>query len=344
MQRVLVWGGGAVGGTLAACWARAGIPATLVDRDKDHVVACRDQGLLITGPVETFRQTVPASTPEEIKGQWPVVVLAVKAQATRTALAQLVPHLEPAGFVLSAQNGLNELVIADVVGADQTIGCLVNFGADRHGAGHILFGNRGAVAVGETDGLIRDRTRMMYELFQIFEPEAVLTENIFGLLWGKLAHGAMLFATALTMDGMSENFADPQRAPVFAALGRAVIAVALAAGISPVGFDGFDPVAFFPGASSSAAESCLAALVEFTRRSGKTHSGVWRDLAVHKRRTEAAEQLGAVVAVAREKGVSAPILEALLDLIRDVEEGRREQGDPTFQPLVALCSSASTVA
>lgn len=343
MQPVLVWGGGAIGGTLAAYWARAGIPVTLVDLDRAHVLACRDQGLLITGPIETFRQIVAASTPDEIRGQWPVIVLAVKAQATRTALAQLEPHLAPDGFVLSAQNGLNELLIAERLGTDRTMGCLVNFGADRHGPGHILFGNRGTVAVGEIDGSIRDRTRMMRELFRVFEPQTVLSDNIFGFLWGKLAYGAMLFATALTMRSMSENFGDPQRAPVFAALGREVIAVALAAGISPVGFDGFDPCAFLPDAPSSAAEGCLAALAEFTRRSGKTHSGVWRDLAVHKRRTEAAEQLGAVVSVAREKSVPTPTLEALIDVIRDVEEGHRQQGDATFQHLVALCSSASTV-
>ena len=35
------------------------------------------------------------------------------------------------------------------------MGCFVNFGADWHGPGQILFGNRGAVVVGEIDGTIR---------------------------------------------------------------------------------------------------------------------------------------------------------------------------------------------
>ena len=113
--------------------------------------------------------------------------------------------------MLSAQNGLNEIAIAETVGAERTMGCFVNFGSDWHGPGQILFGNRGAVVVGEIDGTIRERTRAMHELLAIFEPDAVLTDNIWGYLWGKLAYGAMLFATSLNNDSMSENFADPRR-------------------------------------------------------------------------------------------------------------------------------------
>ena len=83
----------------------------------------------------------------------------------------------------------------------------------------------------------------------------MLTDNIWGYLWGKLAYGAMLFATALTNDSMSENFADPRRFVVFDALGREVIAVATARGITPVGFKEFDPEAFAPGASAERARA-----------------------------------------------------------------------------------------
>lgn len=50
--------------------------------------------------------------------------------------------------------------------------------------------------------LIRERTRAMHERLKLFEPDAVLTDNIWGYLWGKLAYGAMLFATALTNESL----------------------------------------------------------------------------------------------------------------------------------------------
>jgi len=250
---ILIWGAGAIGGTLGAYWARAGIDVLMVDIVREHVEVCRTKGLKISGPVECFTQVVPAVTPDELEGRYSCIVLAVKAQMTAEAAHKLAPYLTENGFVLSAQNGLNELTIADAVGEERTMGAFVNFGADWHGPGDILFGNRGAVVVGEVDGAIRKRTREMHRLLSVFEPDAVLTDNIWAYLWGKLGYGAMLFATALTQDSMTVNFADSARVPAFIALGREVMAVANARGVEPMGFNGFDPAAFVPGADDELA-------------------------------------------------------------------------------------------
>ncbi|MFN3937013.1 MAG: ketopantoate reductase family protein [Gemmobacter sp.] len=334
-EPILIWGAGAIGGTLGAYWARAGEPVLLVDTEAAHVEACRTGGLHVFGPVEEFRVTVPAATPDELRGSFRRIVLAVKAQHTGAAMQMLLPHLAPDGFVLSAQNGLNELTIARIAGEARTMGAFVNFGADWHGPGEILFGNRAAVVVGEIDGTTRDRTREMHRLLQIFEPQAELTDDIWSYLWGKLGYGAMLFATALTDESMADNFADPERAPVLAQLGREVMAVAAARGVAPRGFNGFDPDAFLPGAPEGAAMASVAALAEFNRHTAKTHSGIWRDLAVRRRRTEVDAQIGIICDLAEEAGVAVPVLRRLVGLIHDIEEGRRPQSPETFRALTA---------
>ena len=336
-QPILIWGAGAIGGILGAYWARAGIPVRMVDIVEDHVRACRTTGLNITGPVEAFRQVVASVTPAELTGQYAIIVLAVKAQATDAAMAMLAPHLAADGYVLSAQNGLNELAIAREVGNERTMGCFVNYGADWLGAGEILFGNRAAVVVGEIDGSVRDRTRHMFELLQVFEPQAVLTDNIWGYLWGKLAYGAMLFATALTTDSMSDNFADPRRFVVFDRLAREVMAVAAARTVSPVGFNGFDPACFAPGASEQGARASIATLAEFNRHTAKTHSGIHRDLAVRKRKTEVDPQIGVIAALGLEAGIATPVIRRLVELIHDIEDGRRPMAFDTFAELIAVC-------
>ena len=341
-EPILIWGAGAIGGTLGAYLQRAGVPVLLVDVERDHVEACRTRGLAISGPVEEFEIVVPAATPDEVRGRYSRTILAVKAQATAAAIRQLAPHVAEDGFVLSAQNGLNEIEIATVVGGQRTLGCFVNFGADWLGPGKILFGNRAAVVVGETDGTIRPRTRDMHETLKLFEPDAVLTDNIWGYLWGKLAYGAQLFATALTMDSMADNFADPRRTLVFETLGREVMAVARARGVRPVGFNGFDPAAFAPDASAARSRASIAALAEFNRHSAKTHSGIYRDLAVRKRRTEVDPQIGVIAALGREAGVPTPAISRLVELIHDIEDGRRPMAFATFQVLIDTCTSAST--
>ena len=343
-EPILIWGAGAIGGVLGAYWARAGVPVQMVDIVAEHATACSTTGLNISGPVEQFRQVVPCIAPQELRGTFGTVVLAVKAQATEDAMAMLLPHLAPDGFVLSAQNGLNELAISRLAGAERIMGCFVNYGADWIGPGDILFGNRAAVVVGEIDGSIRERTRQMHRDLAIFEPAAVLTDNIWGYLWGKLAYGSMLFATALTTDSMTVNFEDPKRFVVFDRLAREVMAVAAARGVRPIGFNGFDPACFAPGASDVGARASIAALAEFNRYTAKTHTGIYRDLAVRKRKTEVDPQIGVIAELGREAGVPTPAIRCLVALIHDIEDGRKPMAFATFSELIAVCESSSAPA
>ncbi len=335
-EPVLIWGAGAIGGLLGAYWARAGVPVLMVDIVPEHVVACAGVGLTVEGPVEDFIQVVPCVTPDQLSGKYRRVVLAVKAHATEDALTQLLPHLAEDGYVLSAQNGLNEHVIARHAGVDRTMGAFVNYGADWTGPGRILFGNRGAVVVGEIDGSVRPRTTEMFDLLQIFEPDAVLTEDIWGYLWGKLGYGAMLFATALTSDSMTSNFADPARGPALIGLAREVMLTALAEGVAPKPFNGFEPGAFMPDAGEAAALASVADLAAFNATTAKSHSGIYRDLAVRKRRTEVNPQVGVVAGIAASHGIKTPLLTRLVELINDIEDGRREMSVETFHELTKV--------
>ena len=336
-EHILIWGAGAIGGILGAYFARAGHAVHMVDIVEDHVRAMRETGLVIEGPVEAFTQVLPASTPAELEGQFRCIILAVKAHHTEAALDMLLPHLAPGGFVVSAQNGLNELAISDRIGAENTVGCFVNYGADWLEPGRILYGNRAAVAVGELDGCTIDRTRDLHALLQIMEPDAVLTENIWGYLWGKLGYGALLFATALTPLSMSDAMARTDHRTVYQALGNEVMRLAAAQGIRPLGFNGFDPEAFRTGDPNGMAAS-LDAMVEHNRHTAKTHSGIWRDLAVRKRRTEVDAQVGLLVEMGRVHGVETPTLARMVQLIHDIEEGRREQSPDLVGMMVPLCS------
>lgn len=324
---LLIWGAGAMGGSLGAWLRRAGHEVLLVDADEDHVSAIQERGLRITGPVERFTVRAPAVTPGEVEGAFRRIVLAVKAHHTAGAAGQLAPHLAGDGWVLSMQNGLNEEVIASVVGPERTVGCFVNFGADVVEPGVVMRGNRGAVVVGELDGSTGRRISAVHQLFRDFEPDAVLTDNIQGYLWGKLAYGALLFATALTDATIAEVLASERHRPTLVELGREVMRVALAKGIRPEAFDGFDPAAFHPDAPAAAAHDSLDRLVAFNRGSAKSRSGVWRDLAVRKRKTEVDAQIAPIARHGAGVGVPTPRVDRLVELVHQVEGGRGQGWD-----------------
>jgi len=331
-DRVLIMGAGAIGGTIGAVLARAGHDVTFVDVVAEHVAAIAAGRLSITGPVLAFTTGGPAFTPDTLRGTWDLILLAVKAHHTEAATRMLAPHLAADGAVVSCQNGMNELVIAEIVGRGRTVGAFVNFGADWQAPGEILFGNRGAVVVGELDGGRTPRIGRIHRLLSAFEPDAVITDNIWGYLFGKEGYGAVLKASALTNDTMADFFAAPENRALIVALVREVLAVARAEGVAPLGFNGYDPAAFLAG-DDATIDASIAAMAAFNRHSGKLRSGIWRDLAVRKRPSDAGAQLAPVVVAGKRHGLAMPLTERLIALIASVERGEAKVGEGLIERL-----------
>jgi 2-dehydropantoate 2-reductase len=143
----------------------------------------------------------------------------------------------------------------------------------------------------------------------------------------------MLFATALTNESIADALAMPAHRPLYIALAREILAVAEARGVKPESFDGFDPAAYLPTATDGAAERSLDHLVAHNRRSAKTHSGIWRDLAVRKRPTEVDAQIAIVAQIAAAHGRAAPVLDRLVRLVHEIEDGQRPQGRANLDAL-----------
>jgi 2-dehydropantoate 2-reductase len=330
---VVIWGAGAMGGTIGAHLVRAGHDVRFVDIVPEHVAAMNAGGLHITGPIADFHVPADALLPDAIDGPLGLVLLCVKAHHTADATRMLAPHLASDGVVVSVQNGLNEPVIAEIVGSPRTFGCFVNFGADYIGPGSIHYGGRGTVAAGETDGRISPRAHAIHALFRAFDERAILTGNVIGYLWSKLAYAAMLFATALSDEGIADALDRPAHRPVYAALAREVVHVAIAEGVRLEPFDGFDPGAY--GSWSAATTASLDALSAHNRRSAKTHSGIWRDLAVRRRRTEVDAQLGPIVHAGRRHGIETPLNERIIEMIHEIERGQRAHTSTNLDALGA---------
>lgn len=314
-------GAGAIGGTLGAYMARGGEDVLFVDVVAEHVRAINERGLTIKGYGETFTAHAPAITPDELPEGLECVVLAVKAPATRAALAQIAPRLAADGCIVSAQNGLNELLISAAVGAERTIGCFVNFSADYLEPGLIHFGGAGSFYIGELDGAITPRLERIQAAFSHWGGGPIrTTDNIWGYLWGKQAYGAMLFATALSNETMGDAIGAYREMMV--ALAREVLAVAAAEGVRPLGFDGFEPDVLRDGAPADI-DASIERLVAVRARDEKKHSGVWRDLAVRKRRTEVDEHFVPIIERAAAHGLAVPLLARMVAMIHEVEEGVR---------------------
>jgi 2-dehydropantoate 2-reductase len=292
-------GCGAIGGTVAAGLVRDGHDVLVCDADPAVVKAINADGLRIEGPVERFTARPPAIGPDDLPARIDVPVLvACKQHHTEAVAALLAGRLAGDAFVVSLQNGLPSPALAAAAGPGGLVQACVNFGADVTAPGVVLRGNRGTFKIGELDGTASARVGALAA--DIADAEA--TTQVMGFVWGKEAYGAMLFATAVGDLAIHEVFEDPAYQPLLLAVAREVLAQAP---VRPLALDGFDP---------DDLEGSLARLADFNRRSAKSHSGIYRDLVVRRRKTETEAILGAL---------DGFLIRRTAELIAAIEDGAR---------------------
>jgi 2-dehydropantoate 2-reductase len=333
---ITIYGAGAIGGITGARLAQAGHEVLLVDRAEDHVAAMNARGLTIESREGAVTIPVRATTPGALGCGLELVLLAVKSQDTPAALDVLATRLASEGAIVSLQNGLNEELIASAVGAHRTVGCLVNWAADWQAPGRILHGGEGALVLGELDGRKSDRVQRLAQLLDVVSPTRV-SDNILGYTWAKHVYGALLVATAVVDAHVYEVV---ERSPAVQQMLVALVIenmdVAERAGIRLEPFDEYAPADYRAAARGDAATRARAmvSIATHYRAATKTKTGIWRDLAVRKRKTEVGALLGATVAKARGLGLAMPLTERLIAMIEELETGRRQMSWANIDELV----------
>ncbi|MFE1979040.1 M20/M25/M40 family metallo-hydrolase [Streptomyces hygroscopicus] len=332
-----VVGAGAIGGTLAFALARAGHPVTVVDTDHAHVAAIRTRGLVVARGGTRESVPVTATTPDEFDGTLTRVLLAVKAQATGAALDWIAPRLAPDGYVVSLQNGFNEPLIAQRLGAARTVAAFVNIFADVIEPGVVLDGGAGALVIGEPDGgPVSPRVRELVAHLRSWGP-AVASDNVEGYLWAKAGFGAMLAATALA-DAPMADLIDRHR-PAMAALTGEIFAVSDRLGITLEAFDAFEPHAFRHGADSAVRNAAFDRLTAWLRTQTKDRSGIWRDLAVRHRPVEAPTHYTDVFRHAAREGLPTTLLHTVVSGLRRLEGAAHDMSESRLDELDRLAQA-----
>ena len=340
-MRVTIIGAGAIGGTVGAYLARSGTPVEVVDKDAAHATTMATSGLTIQAFDETFTAPVTAIVPDQLTGPLEMVLLAVKAQHTADAVSLIAPLLTADSTVVSLQNGLCPRVIAAAIGEHRTIGALVNFSADYLEPGLITYAGAGTVRIGGLDGKPSPRLEAAAALLSGWGRVEV-TDNIWGYLWGKLGYANMLFGTALTDETMADII-DRHR-PLMVELATEVYEAAAREGVRPEPFDNVEPSLYYPRETRDweRINASIDDLVARRRVDKKARSGIWRDLAVRKRRTEVDEQTGAVLRIGRAGGLPMPLTDRLVTMIHELEDGTRQRTVANIDELELLRTSIAS--
>lgn len=347
MNRVLIIGAGAIGGTVAGYLARAGTEVFVADTWFQHIAAIRERGLRIEAPDERFTVEFPALHIDEL-GELPgpvdVAMIATKAYDTEWAYRLVAPYLAADGVILSAQNGMVEELLPGYADMTSVVGCSVMFAGECMVPGEVVRRSPASwpvLALGELNG---ERSTRVDELVRLFAPvgEIQPTPAIIGKLWAKLVVNTMSNGTAaLTAATSGMVWGDEAFAPVTVALAAETAMVARARGVrmEPV-FGRLSPedlVLAYEGdeAAASRATTCFAEVAAERASERENKPSMLQDI-LKRRRTEIDYLNGYVVAEGATCGVATPLNARLTDLVREVDHGHRECGPDNLQHLTSM--------
>ena len=186
-MRIAIYGAGSLGTILGAFISKAGIPIELINRNKAHVDALKNNGAQVTGTIE-FLQPVIAYTPEEMSGKYDIIFLMTKQQYNTEVAQMLKGYIADDGVLVTFQNGLPEVQLAEVLGEERVLGCTVAWGATLKEAGVCeLTSQPDALsfalgAISKTRSKHFDKVKEVLELMGSVEVE----DNFLGTRWSKL--------------------------------------------------------------------------------------------------------------------------------------------------------------
>lgn len=314
-MRVAVIGAGAVGGLLAALLDRAGHDVEVTARG-DHLAAIRADGIVLDGGYGAHVARVAAN--ETLTRTPDVVILATKAQDAAAALdanAGVIAGLP----LLVVQNGLGGIRVArEAQPASPLLGGLALFATSYLSPGHITVTAALPLVIGPTlDCPPEVRERVVGLLREALPVEVV--DSLEGAQWTKLLVNHVNALPAITGLSVQQTVADPALRRVLAGSLRETVRIANRIGIRFTGLQGI-PGWILPwlGRGPLALTAALPRLL--ARRMGEVpNPGSTLQSLRRGQLTEIDFLNGAVVRVAGEHGLAAPINTAIVGLVHEVE-------------------------
>ena len=330
-KRIAILGIGAVGSYLGAFLTRDGQDVTLIDMWGEHVDSMNRDGLRVSGSQGDFTVNVNAvhlTEARQIREPFDIAFLAMKSYDTEWAAHFLKTMVTPNGVVVSAQNCMNDQLIASIVGYDREVALVLStITVALWEPGHVNRGgqpgrDRGYTVfrVGELHGRITPRVEELAEMLSCIDASKVTT-NIWGERWSKLTTNASSNPVgAMTGLGSRGVANDPRAGLIQIQISKESVQVGLAHNYQIESIGGVEAEVYARADEGDVLEELS------TRLKARAGAADWKSSMAQDvtkgRRTEVGLMNGHIVARGREVGVPTPVNAAIVEVVQGIDEGR----------------------
>jgi 2-dehydropantoate 2-reductase len=324
MEYVIV-GAGSLGQSFAALLAVAGERVTLLTRPGGEARLRAAGAISLTGAANAQATVGPdgvtltsdvSSVPEgaavifTTKGQdLPEAVDAVRLGADRSV-----------AWAAGVQNGLaKDDVLAAAFGVDRVVGSATIFSAQRQADGSVRVATTGSTYFGELDGRVSDRVQEATKAFNAAGIPTFARDDIQSVLWSKGCNATGVFGVAVLARVSNQQLvSNPHLMRAYLALVRETAAIGLAYGVEVGDYEGFPPIRTYVDRSDQATLDLVQPL---SGSASQSYASMTHDVLAGLP-LEVDAVFGDIVERADRKGVPAPCLRLVRDLIRGIDAAR----------------------
>ena len=321
-MRVAIYGAGSLGTILGAFISKAGVPIELINRNKAHVEALKTKGAQVVGTMN-FCQPVVAYTPSEMSGTYDIVFLMTKQQHNPEVVTMLKDFLAPDGVLVTFQNGLPEMQIAEILGEERVLGCTVAWGATLQSPGVCELTSEPDALSYSLGAISAKRSKHFNQVKELLElmGKVDVEENFIGTRWSKLLINAAFSGMSAVLGCTFGEAADPKDSRrIVQALIKECIDVCKKGGIRIEPVQGKDIVKLLDYSHPLKRAFSFFIIPIAIRKHAKLKASMLQDLEKGKL-TEVDAINGAVSDYGRRVGCPTPMNDRVVEIIHRIEKG-----------------------
>ena len=322
---IAIVGAGAIGGVTAAFMTEAGWAPQVVCKHVDTTNIALNKGLHVFGlKGERHVHVNAVQDISDLKGKIDFLFLAVKATEVLDAAEKALPLLHKESAVVTMQNGICEEAVAEVVGRERVIGCVVVWGATMHGPGELEVTSPGEFVIGNLFNPEDDRLPKVREMLQCVFPTRI-SENIMGELYSKLVINSCINSLgAITGATLGDLLKTPKVRGIFLELMREMMrtADAMKIKVEPGSGGKLDYYRLIEdrGFLSKAKRHLVLRIAGFKYR--RIKSSTLQSLE-RGRQSEIDYLNGYVCQQGRRFGIATPLNDTIVAMVKEIEVGKR---------------------
>ena len=326
-MRVAIYGAGSLGTILGAFISKAGVPVELINRNKAHVEALKTQGAQVVGTMQ-FCQPVIAYTPDEMSGQYDILFLMTKQQHNAEVVQMLKNYLAADGVLVTFQNGLPEMQIAEVLGEERVLGSTVAWGATLQSPGVCELTSEPDALSFSLGAISEKRSKHFAKVKELLELMGTVDveENFLGTRWSKLLINASFSGMSAVLGCTFGEAAGPKESrKVVQAIIKECIDVCQKGGIRIEPVQGKDIVKLLNYTNPLKKAFSFFIIPIAIRKHAKLKASMLQDLEKGKL-TEVDAINGAVSEYGRKVGFPTPVNDKVVEIIHQIEKGELKPG------------------